>query len=153
MVALVKPTARASRCQSGEMSCRQDISPTPFRRISPRSSGYHSTVLAFVSTGSMRGCRPTGGMVCLAGWDCVLVPIVSGPAFSDSAIQVPATVTGIRPVTLMPVMELSQFGPGEAEQVDFHLIRNISRPGIHFMEGEDDHKFNPSDFPVVGDWR
>jgi len=135
------------------MSCRRDISLTLFRTIPPRTVRIRSVVLAFVSTGYMRGCRPTPrraaasstaypfapksppgdfafpvspesggngwscrlGLLAGTGWGCVMVPMVakvpmvSGPALSDSVIQVPVTVTGITPVTLMLVMELSQF--------------------------------------------
>jgi hypothetical protein len=41
-----------------EMSCPQDISLTRFRRILSRTIRLHSTVLAFVSPGYIRGRRP-----------------------------------------------------------------------------------------------
>ena len=59
MVSLDKPPARVSPCQSAEMSCRQDISHKLFQRIPPRTVRIRSAVLAFASTGYMRGCRPT----------------------------------------------------------------------------------------------
>jgi hypothetical protein len=94
------------------------------------------------------------------GWGCVMLPMaawVSGPALSDSVIQAPVTVTGITPVALMPVMELSQFlrsRRSRASGLPPHQ-EYFTAGGIHFMEGVDDHKFNPSDFAMVWDrrWR
>ena len=147
MVALGKPTTRASPCQPDGMSRRNVLPTGHFTHAAPkemsRTVRIRSAVLAFVSAGFKRVCRPTprraaasstafffasksppgtsplpspsgaGGMVGPAGWGvgwgCVMVPMVSGPAFSDSAIQVPVTVTGITPVTLIPGLEHSQF--------------------------------------------
>jgi hypothetical protein len=84
----------------------------------------------------------------------LVVSMVSGPALSDRVIQVPVTVTGITPVTLMPGLELSQFlrsRRSRASGLPPHQ-EYFTAGGIHFMEGVDDHEFNPSDFAMVGDW-
>jgi hypothetical protein len=66
----------------------------------------------------------------------------------------PVTVTGITPVTLMPGLELSPF-PGSRRSRASGLPPHqeyFTDGGIHFMEGVD-HKFNPSDFAMMGDGR